>query len=82
MRNPRLCRSCGDIKYIENVICEKCKDNKVKHKPSKERVKQHRTRQKELGCLNRELHLTDSEFETLKTYLDELRKTEATNETK
>lgn len=40
------------------------------------RVKQYRIRQKKLGRLKREFYLTDSEFETLKAYLDELRKTQ------
>ena len=42
---------------------------------SKERVKAYRLRQKELGRLKREMYLTTSEFETLKAYLAELRKT-------
>lgn len=42
---------------------------------SKERVKQYRLRQKELGRLKRELYLTDSELEQLKIKLAELRKT-------
>lgn len=41
---------------------------------TKERVKAYRLRQKELGRLKREMYLTDSEYETLKSYLDELRK--------
>ena len=41
---------------------------------SKERVKQYRLRQKELGRLKREMYLTESEYEALKAYLDELRK--------
>ena len=41
---------------------------------SKERVKQYRLRQKELGRLKRELYLTDSELEQLKAKLAELRK--------
>ena len=40
----------------------------------KERVKQYRLRQKELGRLKRELYLTDAEFEWLKATLAELRK--------
>ena len=40
---------------------------------SKERVKQYRLRQKELGRLKRELYLTDSELEQLKAKLAELR---------
>jgi len=40
---------------------------------SKERVKQYRLRQKELGRLKREMYLTDSEYETLKFYLEQLR---------
>ena len=43
---------------------------------SKERVKQYRLRQKELGRLKRELYLTQGEFEVLKAYLAELRKGE------
>ena len=74
MDNPRMCSCCGDIKYIENTICGKCEGNLAKQKSSKERVKQYRLRQKELGRLKREMYLTDSEFETLKAYLDELRK--------
>jgi len=41
---------------------------------SKERVKQYRLRQKELGRLKREMYLTDSELEQLKAKLAELRK--------
>ena len=41
---------------------------------SKERVKQYRLRQKELGRLKRELYLTDSELEAIKIKLAELRK--------
>jgi len=41
---------------------------------SKERVKQYRLRQKELGRLKRELYLTDNELEQLKAKLAELRK--------
>lgn len=41
---------------------------------SKDRVKQYRLRQKELGRLKREMYLTDSELEQLKTKLAELRK--------
>jgi hypothetical protein len=41
---------------------------------SKERIKQYRLRQKELGRLKRELYLTDSELEQLKVRLAELRK--------
>jgi len=41
---------------------------------SKERVERYRLRQKELGRLKREMYLTNDEFETLKAYLDELRK--------
>jgi predicted RNase H-like nuclease (RuvC/YqgF family) len=41
---------------------------------SKERVKQYRLRQKELGRLKREMYLTETEFEQLKTKLAELRK--------
>jgi len=41
---------------------------------SKERVKQYRSRQKELDRLKREMYLTDSEFEQLKAKLAELRK--------
>ena len=41
---------------------------------SKERVKQYRLRQKELGRLKRELYLTDDELEQLKAKLAELRK--------
>ena len=41
---------------------------------SKERVKQYRLRQKELGRLKREMYLTDSELEQLKTELLKLRK--------
>ena len=40
---------------------------------SKERVKQYRLRQKELGRLKREMYLTDDELEQLKTKLKELR---------
>jgi len=43
---------------------------------SKERVKAYRLRQKELGRLKSEMYLTTSEFETLKAYLAELRKSE------
>ena len=45
---------------------------------SKERVKQYRLRQKELGRLKRELYLTDSELEQLKIKLAELRKNDST----
>ena len=41
---------------------------------SKERVKQYRLRQKELGRLKREFYLTNAEFEQLKSKLAELRK--------
>ncbi len=41
---------------------------------SKERVKQYRLRQKELGRLKREMYLTVDEFEQLKARLAELRK--------
>ncbi len=41
---------------------------------SKERVKQYRLRQKELGRLKREMYLTDLELEQLKAKLAELRK--------
>ncbi len=41
---------------------------------SKERVKQYRLRQKELGRLKRELYLTNTEFASLKVRLEELRK--------
>ena len=41
---------------------------------SKERIKQYRLRQKELGRLKREMYLTDSEYEQLKAKLTELRK--------
>jgi len=41
---------------------------------SKERVKQYRLRQKELGRLKREMYLTDSERAELKAKLAELRK--------
>ena len=41
---------------------------------SKERVKQYRLRQKELGRLKREMYLTDSEYEQLKEKLLTLRK--------
>ena len=44
---------------------------------SKERVKQYRLRQKELGRLKRELYLTDSELEQLKIKLVELRKSDS-----
>jgi hypothetical protein len=44
---------------------------------SKERVKQYRLRQKELGRLKRELYLTDSELEQLKIKLAELRKSDS-----
>jgi len=40
---------------------------------SKERVKQYRLRQKELGRLKREFYLTDSEHVILKAKLAELR---------
>jgi len=40
---------------------------------SKERVKAYRLRQKELGRLKREMYLNDSEYETLKFYLEQLR---------
>jgi len=42
---------------------------------SKERVKQYRLRQKELGRLKREMYLTDSEFVYLKAKLATLRNT-------
>ena len=42
---------------------------------SKERVKQYRLRQKELGRLKREMYLTDSEFSYLKAKLETLRNT-------
>lgn len=45
------------------------------HAVSKERVKQYRLRQKELGRLKRELYLTDSEFKAVKLNITELRKT-------
>ena len=41
---------------------------------SKERVKQYRLRQKELGRLKRKMYLTDAECEQLKAKLAELRK--------
>jgi uncharacterized protein HemY len=41
---------------------------------SKERVKQYRLRQKELGRLKREMYLTDDEYKQLKAKLAELRK--------
>jgi hypothetical protein len=41
---------------------------------SKERVKQYRLRQKELGRLKREMYLTDDEHKQLKAKLSELRK--------
>ena len=44
----------------------------------KERVKQYRLRQKELGRLKRELYLTNSELEQLKIKLAELRKNDST----
>ena len=40
---------------------------------SKERVKQYRLRQKELGRLKREMYLTDIEFTSLKDKLIKLR---------
>tara|TARA_R110002096_G_scaffold269854_1_gene463753 strand:+ start:2087 stop:2230 length:144 start_codon:yes stop_codon:yes gene_type:complete len=40
---------------------------------SKERVKQYRLRQKELGRLKREFYLTDKECEMIKIKLSELR---------
>ena len=40
---------------------------------SKERVKQYRLRQKELGRLKREMYLTNAEHEALKAKLKELR---------
>tara|TARA_R110002051_G_C8530259_1_gene469476 strand:- start:113 stop:319 length:207 start_codon:yes stop_codon:yes gene_type:complete len=40
---------------------------------SKERVKQYRLRQKELGRLKREMYLTDTEFASLKDKLNKLR---------
>ena len=40
---------------------------------SKERVKQYRSRQKELGRLKREMYLTDTEFASLKDKLNKLR---------
>ena len=40
---------------------------------SKERVKQYRLRQKELGRLKREMYLTDVEFTSLKDKLIKLR---------
>ncbi len=46
---------------------------------SKERVKQYRLRQKELGRLKREFYLTDVEFESLKVILNDLRKRLANN---
>lgn len=42
---------------------------------SKDRVKQYRLRQKELGRLKREMYLTDAEFKQLKEMLAELRST-------
>ena len=45
-------------------------------KNSKERVKQYRLRQKELGRLKREMYLTDIELELLKFTLAEFRKSE------
>ena len=44
---------------------------------SKERVKQFRLRQKELGRLKRELYLTAGELEQLKIKLAELRKSDS-----
>ena len=44
---------------------------------SRERVKQYRLRQKELGRLKRELYLTDYELEQLKIKLTELRKSDS-----
>ena len=44
---------------------------------SKDRVKQYRLRQKELGRLKREMYLTDSELEQLKIKLAELRKSDS-----
>ena len=44
---------------------------------SRERVKQYRLRQKELGRLKRELYLTDYELEQLKIKLAELRKSDS-----
>ena len=41
---------------------------------SKERVKQYRLRQKEMGRLKREMYLTDAEYNQLKAKLAELRK--------
>ena len=41
---------------------------------TKDRVKQYRLRQKELGRLKRDMYLTDAEFEQLKDRLAELRK--------
>ena len=41
---------------------------------TKDRVKQYRLRQKELGRLKREMYLTNSELEQLKAKLAELRK--------
>ena len=40
---------------------------------TKERVKQYRLRQKELGRLKREMYLTDSELLKVKAYIVELR---------
>lgn len=44
---------------------------------TKDRVKQYRLRQKELGRLKRELYLTDYELEQLKIKLAELRKSDS-----
>ena len=47
---------------------------------SKERVKQYRLRQKELGRLKREMYLTDSEFLEFKAKLSKMRNDEANND--
>ena len=48
---------------------------------SKDRVKQYRLRQKELGRLKREMYLTDGEFASLKDKLIKLRfKKESSND--
>lgn len=73
MSNSELCSSCGEIRYIENVICTKCEGG-MATTTGKERVKQYRLRQKELGRLKREMYLTDAEHKQLKAKLAELRK--------
>ena len=66
------------------MICKmKQRDNLLKGEArfvdapsSKERVKQYRLRQKELGRIKREMYLTDSELEQLKAKLEAIRNTD------